>query len=129
MPLCSSCGGTNLVRVHRTALERVIYADAFQCRSCDRRMRRLHRKVAVRYGFLLSSTTRCIRCGTTEIRRASRRDRVDSLSGHVFSRLMRVSGAPLNSCDDCPLQYYDWRRPVARAQAPPDLNVGGSRSA
>jgi hypothetical protein len=65
--------------------------------------------------FLFSRHTVCVRCGTSRVQRLSRRDSVDSTSRHPFSALMRLFGAPLNRCQACRLQFYDWR-PIRHEQ-------------
>lgn len=49
------------------------------------------------------------------IHRVAKRDRVDDLSQHPLSWLLGVSGAPLNKCPACRLQYYDWHPPGTKA--------------
>ena len=61
--------------------------------------------------FYLSRYTSCIRCGNVDVRRVATLDLVDSRSKHIWSLLFRLAGAPLNKCDACRLQYYDWRVP------------------
>ena len=111
MPQCATCA-TPLVRVHRTALERVLYADAYECRPCGRRTRRLHPGISVRYNFFMSTHARCVNCGTAKVQRVAKRDYLDGLTGHPVSQLQRLTFAPLNRCATCRLQFYDWR-PVA----------------
>ena len=109
---CPSCGGT-LVRAHRSTFEKVFFADTYRCRKCDRRTRRLYHAVAIRLRFLLSPHTRCISCGTTDVRLLRKKDRVDTLSRSLLSRCMGRTGGSLHSCAACRLQYYDWRPVLA----------------
>ena len=111
MPQCATCTRP-LVRVHRSFLERLLYADAFECRSCRRRIRRLHPGISVRYNFFVSTHARCVNCGTAKVQRVAKRDLLDGLTGHPVSQLQRLTFAPLNRCAACRLQFYDWR-PVA----------------
>ena len=108
MPECPACGH-HLIRMHRTTAEKLIYAELFRCAHCDLRLRQLRGRRNAKISFLFSRYTRCIRCGTQHVRRISKRDRVDSVSRGVVSTLLRLTGAPLNKCDACRLQYYDWR--------------------
>jgi hypothetical protein len=126
MPQCQECGG-EMVRVHRAAPERVLYASAFKCRTCGRRLRRMRQAVARPYGFVFSAHTRCVRCGNEDVRRSSRRDRAESVSTSVFSRLLGLTGAPLNACGACRTQYHDWRRPMAKATTPSDSTSPAER--
>src|SRR4029079_5312355 len=109
---CSLCGRP-LTRVHRTFAERLLYSQVVGCK-CGYRSGKLHDHLAVlvprrTLRFVLSSTTCCIKCGRDDIERMVKRDRVDSMSRHLFSRIVRFTLAPLNRCPACRLQYYDWR--------------------
>src|SRR6476659_10549614 len=90
-----------LIRTRRTALERVIYSEAFHCPKCDGRIKRLHPLIEARISFYVSRYTRCIRCANPRIHRLHERDRLDSMSKSPTSQLMRVTGAPLNKCNIC----------------------------
>ena len=105
---CATCE-TPLVRVRRRFLERLLYADAYECRPCGRRVRRLHSGLSVRYNFFVSRQARCVNCGTAKVQRVAKRDLLDSLSGHPVSQLQRLTCAPLIRCAACRLQFYDWR--------------------
>ena len=111
MPYCPACDAP-LKRTHRTALERVLYAEVLFCSKCDLRVRRFHPSVRTPTEFLFSRHTSCIRCGTLNVRRSHGHDRIDPVSNHLLSWIQRVLGAPRNKCSACRLQYYDWRRPV-----------------
>ena len=63
----------------------------------------------MRLAFVFSTHSRCLNCGTSDVRRTSR-DRGDA-AFNGFNGLLRFLGAPLNSCVVCRTQYYDWRRP------------------
>jgi hypothetical protein len=102
------------MRTHRTPLERLIYSDVFRCRKCDLRTKRVHRALRVNSTFFFSRHTHCIRCGTPNVQRIHKRDRVDTFSRHPASRLLHLTGAPINKCAACRLQYYDWRPPLPR---------------
>jgi DNA-directed RNA polymerase subunit RPC12/RpoP len=108
MPQCGSCGH-HLTRIHRTALEKLVYADAFRCPTCGTRQKRPHQALDPHRSFVLSLSTRCIRCGSPRIERLKSRDYIDRVSRHPLSLLLAVTGAPLNRCPSCRLQYHDWR--------------------
>ena len=114
MPDCSTCG-KRLRRVHRTALEKLWYSAAYNCPQCVRRDRVPHEVVVAPLGFFFSRHTRCPQCGTPNIHRENKPDRIDSVSNHPVSLIQQLSGAPLYHCRACRLQYYDWRlpRPIA----------------
>ena len=109
---CPECG-SETEQVHRSAAQRVLYLRLYQCRMCLTYVARPRSWVGPFVGpsviFILSRHTLCIRCGNTEVRRMSHRDYVDSMSKHPFAVLMRLTGAPLNRCQSCRLQYHDWR--------------------
>jgi hypothetical protein len=108
MPPCGRCG-YHLTRTHRLLLEKVIYSETYSCAKCGERVRRLRRQIDPAHVFLLSLHTRCVQCGSTRIERLKARDRIDPVSSHPFSQLLRLTGAPVNRCPACRLQYYDWR--------------------
>jgi hypothetical protein len=117
MPECRECGAA-LRRTHRTALQKVIFRETFKCPRCLRRDKLLYlilegpsRWFQSARSFYLSRYTSCIRCGNVDVRRVAKLDLVGSQSKHVWSLLFRLAGAPLNKCDACRLQYYDWRVP------------------
>jgi hypothetical protein len=110
MPECPKCGGY-LVRIHRGLFRKVAYSALFRCRRCGLRTGKFHSWLSSNFQFVFSRHTRCVRCVTYDVRRGSRRDRIDGVSGHPFSLLQHILGAPLNKCPACRLQYYDWRRP------------------
>ena len=101
------------MRVRRRGLDRLIYSDALRCSNCGYQLKRVYPLWRSKVQFIFSRYTHCIRCGTAHVQRISKRDRVDSVSKDVLSRIQQVIGAPLNKCVACRLQYYDWRPPKA----------------
>ena len=116
MPECSSCG-RHLMRAHRGTIQKLLYMDVFRCTKCGNRLKRMHPVLRSNVQFCCSRYTRCIRCGTFDVHRLSKRDRVDTMSRHPASWFFRLLGAPLAKCTACRLQYYDWRpfKPGARS--------------
>jgi predicted RNA-binding Zn-ribbon protein involved in translation (DUF1610 family) len=108
MRQCPSCGG-HLTRKHRASVEKVLYSDVFRCPNCDYRLKRLHPSLDSNLSFVFSRHTHCVNCGSDNVHRLQKRDRIDSMSKHPLSLLFRLTGAPLNKCPSCRLQYYDWR--------------------
>jgi Zn ribbon nucleic-acid-binding protein len=104
MAACPACE-RHLTRRHRSPIERLLYSDAYECRHCGHQVRRLRRS----FRFPWSRYTCCPQCARQDVRVAARRDKVDSVSTHLLSRVQRWTGAPLNKCPACRLQYYDWR--------------------
>ena len=96
----------------------MIYTNVFRCTNCGYRLGWLRLFLRVNYKFVFSRYTHCIKCGTAYIQRSSKRDRIDSVSKNVLSRILFFSGAPVNKCIACRLQYYDWRPP--RPDAKPE---------
>jgi hypothetical protein len=115
MPECPNCG-RELKKTHRTALQKLLYSGAFVCPKCRFRMRRFRPTLRVNAIFVFSRYTHCINCGSSRVHRLSKRDRVDTMSHHVFSVLQHLTAAPLNKCTACRLQYYDWRPPKPVAE-------------
>ena len=120
MPACPSCT-RSLTRSHRRLLERVIYAETYQCAKCGRRAARLYPGLAVLLTFVFSRYTHCIQCGSKRVQRTSMRHHVEAPSRHPVSRLLGLTGAPLNKCPRCRLQYCDWRTPRPISPEQPDV--------
>jgi hypothetical protein len=108
MPQCAHCG-KHLVRAHRTPFQRLVFEDVFQCTKCGYRLERWRPIARVQVTFIFSRYSHCVQCGTSKVHRLTKRDRVDSISTNVLSLLFGFSGAPLNKCTACRLQYRDWR--------------------
>jgi hypothetical protein len=101
-----------MVRTHRGFVQKPLYWAVFRCDKCDYREKLVRPALRVKIGFIFSLHTHCIRCGTGHVHRLPKRDRIDSMSNHFASWLLRLTGAPLNKCPACRLQYYDWRTPL-----------------
>ena len=114
MAECPNCG-THLIRTHRTVVQKLFYADVLQCTKCGNRMKRLHSTLDASVSFFFSRYSHCIRCGTPDVYRLKKQDRIDSVSRHPASFLLALTGAPFNKCSSCRLQYHDWRRPGREA--------------
>jgi hypothetical protein len=99
-------------------MQKVLYNEIFRCTRCGYFLKHLHPLVDANLSFVFSRYTHCIRCGTSRVQRLKKRDRIDSMSKHLASLLLRLTGAPLNKCPACRLQYYDWRPPQ------PDVRQG-----
>ncbi len=94
---------------------RALYADTFRCRHCGFESRRVRQGLGALVTFVFSRYSRCIQCGTLDVQRLAKPDRVDWMSRHPLSLLMYVTGAPLNRCSPCRLQYHDWRPIVSKS--------------
>src|SRR6266542_1368572 len=117
MPEAPSCAH-HLVRTHRRPLQKLVFSEVFRCTKCGADVKRLHPILDLELSFVFSRYTRCIRCCTPRVQRLKKRDPIDSVSMHITSQLLRLTGAPLNKCPACRLQYYDWRPPQ------PDVRQG-----
>jgi hypothetical protein len=69
----------------------------------------MYTRAAVRLRYLFSFSTHCPRCGTADVIRRKRRDKIETMSPGLLSRLARLTGAPVRFCGACRLQYHDWR--------------------
>lgn len=118
MPRCPSCAHS-LTRARRRPLERLLFGETFLCSKCGHRSAHLYPGLAVRLTFVFSRFTRCVQCGSTRVQRTASRHLVDAPSRNLFSRLLGLTGAPLNKCSSCRVHYRDWRtpRPIPRVQA------------
>ena len=99
------------MRARRSSVQKLAYTDVFRCTNCDYRLSSPRPIWRANFRFTFSRYTHCIKCGTDAVHRLTKRDRVDSVSRSVISRILHLSGAPLNKCVACRLQYYDWRPP------------------
>jgi predicted nucleic acid-binding Zn ribbon protein len=106
MTQCPTCG-QRLHRRHRKRLEKLFYTDIYLCRKCGGtfKVRRLLPHLNPR----LAPYTHCVRCGTFDVHRVVKRDRIDPVSNSPSTWVHRFTGAPLYKCIACRLQYYDWR--------------------
>ena len=121
MLACWHCGG-ELRHVHRRLHEKWFCTAVYTCAECKLRIRCLRRWPTSDICFVFSKNTSCIRCGTSEVERLSKKDHIDPVSRHFFSLLFRVLGAPVNECHFCRLQYYDFR-PIRSKQAETSANT------
>jgi hypothetical protein len=116
---CPSCGRA-MVRTHRTALQRLIYRAAFRCPHCDRCVKHLHRPeewvLVARRRLSGARDTRCVRCGSSYVRRLSHDD-PENPKFRPFRAIIAWMGIPLKKCDRCLHTYYDWR--VSSLPPPP----------
>src|SRR4029079_4477488 len=104
MPGCPECG-RDLMRRHRKATQRIWYAEAFSCPGCDYQVKRMRPMFRSNLAFLASRHSCCVKCGTMNVHRMAKRDRIDTLSHNLFSWIFRLTGAPLTKCSICRLQY------------------------
>ena len=117
MPQCPDCS-KHMMRTHRSLVQKLLYSDVFRCTKCGRRVNRVHTALSVSFAFGFSRHSHCIRCGTENVQRLKKRDRIDSVSRHPASMLLALTGAPYNRCSSCRLQYHDWRRPAGKPARP-----------
>jgi hypothetical protein len=110
MTPCYHCG-KHLIRVHRTAFEKLLWYDMYQCSECKHRQGSYHRGLYAHFRFLFSRHSRCIRCGSEAVQRLKKRDKVDGFSQNPLALMQILIGAPVNRCSPCRLQFFDWRRP------------------
>jgi DNA-directed RNA polymerase subunit RPC12/RpoP len=103
MRKCSRCGG-RLRRVHRTLLERLGYMAIYQCQACKQEQVVLRRW---RYHFGLGP--RCPICGSYRITKLRARDRIDPMRTGFLNLLERLGHGKLFHCRFCRVQFYDRR--------------------
>jgi predicted RNA-binding Zn-ribbon protein involved in translation (DUF1610 family) len=111
---CPKCGG-HLEKVHRTAVERIVFSSTHACRKCHFRSQTPHHWWYSAFMPFFSRYTICVKCGTTKVYRMKKRDPLDHLSKHPLSLIQQMLFAPRNRCVFCRMQYHDLR-PLA-----PDL--------
>jgi len=111
---CDWCGNT-VGRVRRTKWERLTSAIVYQCPDCQRKT-----KIPKFPGLYIFSLRRtCPKCGTPQLERLRKRDRIDPLYHNPLSLIQALFGASIFWCPFCRLQFYDLRPgwPVRRAGA------------
>ena len=86
------------MRTHRTAVQKLLYANVSRCTKCGNHTKRLHPILDANVSFFFSRYSHCIRCGTPDVYRLTKQDRIDSVSRHPASLLLALTGAPFNSC-------------------------------
>jgi len=105
MPTCPHCG-KRLLRVRRTLFEKLLHSDIYVCSGCRKRVGARRPSVV----FLFSKHARCIQCGSSEVARLAKPDKVDSFTTNALGLAQRLVGAPVCRCSPCRVQFYDWRR-------------------
>ena len=108
MVRCPQCGA-GVQRARRRGLERLLYVHLYRCVGCGARVEEMRPVFRSTLNFVFSRCTRCIKCGSTDVQRRTKRDSVEPVSKHVLSRLLFLTAAPIHRCPTCRLQYYDWR--------------------
>jgi hypothetical protein len=106
------------VRVHRNVLEKFLWSSKYECSDCKRREGAYHRYIYAHWRFLFSRHSRCIRCGSEAVERLKKRDKVDGFSLNPLALIQVLTGAPVNRCSPCRLQFFDWRKPREGAITP-----------
>ena len=107
---CHGCG-KRLIRVHRTRLEKLVWSDMYECPKCNRRTGAYHAFLYAHSRFLFSRHSCCVRCGSRAVQRLKKRDKVDGFSHDPLAWVQALTGAPVNRCSPCRLQFFDWRKP------------------
>ncbi len=102
-----------MTRARRKLWERSIYIEFLRCRACDRRIgqKRLF------YNYF-DWSPRCPCCGTADLERRTKADRVDRLLCNPFRLLQRLAGGAIYHCEVCRVQFHDLRQPLATVASP-----------
>jgi len=114
-PICRDCGG-QLARVPRTLADKLIWSEIYACPTCKRRTGTYYRFLYAHCRFMFSRHSRCIRCGSEAVRRLMKRDEVDGFTHNPLGLILALTAAPINHCNSCRLQFFDWRNPRPRAK-------------
>jgi len=99
---CQKCGAV-MSRSHRRGIERLIFAQAFRCSSCNARKGLSF----IDAGF--GESVSCPRCGNGVPDRRSKPDKVDSMRHSPINLIHWMLGGRLYHCVFCRLQFYDIR--------------------
>jgi len=103
MRKCSRCGG-RLRRIHRTLFERLGYMAIYQCQRC-----REEQVVLRRWRYHFGPGTRCPLCGSRRVTKLKAPDRIDPMLGGFLNFLERMFNGKLYHCRFCRIQFYDRR--------------------
>ena len=104
MLTCPHCR-KRLLHVRRRPVEKLLYSDMYACSACKKRVGARRASLL----FLFSKHTRCIKCGSSEVARLAKPDRVDQFTANRWGLVQRLLGAPVWRCSPCRIQFYDWR--------------------
>jgi len=104
MRKCKQCNEI-LARSHRRFWEKPVYSVVFECRECESR-------VGAKRNFFhyFGGYAKCPRCGSEEIAKRSKRDRIDRMIRTPISVFQSLTGGSLYHCFFCRIQFYDLRR-------------------
>jgi uncharacterized protein with PIN domain len=127
MPKCPECA-KHMIRTHRSHIQKIVYTDTFRCPKCGYKFGTVRPWLRIKAGYIFSRFTRCVRCGTLNVHRSQKRDRVDRPTRQFLGRIQRIVFAPLNKCEACRLQYYDWRPPYPFQPANASAAAAGESS-
>jgi len=119
---CGQCGG-KLRRVHRTLFERFQYLAVYECRDCD-----TEAPVPRPSTYHLGPHCRCPRCGTLQLVRLKKRDRIDGMHHGFLNLVERLAGGRLIHCRLCRLQFYDRRVLASEAAAAEKQEAGSAKN-
>src|SRR5262245_25711919 len=106
MPQCRTCG-KRMRRVHRTFVERLFYMGIFECAQC-----RAPDGFPRRYTVYLGTHSRCPLCGTYRLRPLAAKDHIDRMLMTPMNAWQKIRGGHLYHCRYCRVQFYD-QRPLA----------------
>ena len=104
MLTCPHCH-KRLLHVRRRPFEKLLYSDVYACSGCKKRIGA--RRAS--FIFLFSKHTRCIVCGSPQVARLAKPDRVNQFTTNRGGLVQRWVGAPVWRCSPCRVQFYDWR--------------------
>lgn len=103
MRKCSRCGG-RLRRIHRTLIERIGYMAIYQCQRC-----REEQVVLRRWRYHFGPGARCPLCGSRRVTRLKAPDQIDPMTGGFLNFMERIVKGKLFHCRFCRIQFYDRR--------------------
>jgi DNA-directed RNA polymerase subunit RPC12/RpoP len=93
-------------------VERFIYAEAFRCDSCEKRVR------IATFNLKRLRYVKCPSCHSVDLTILKRPDRIDRMQKGLLNALQRVGGGKLYHCWFCRIQFYDTRPRCEMARKP-----------
>ena len=109
MRKCTRCGG-RLRRVHRTLFERLGYMAIYECQRCHE-----EQVVLRRWRYHFGPGPRCPKCGSHRATKLKEPDHIDPMCTGLLNFLERAVSGKLYHCRFCRVQFYD-RREIAPAE-------------
>jgi len=85
--------------------QRLLSQAVFDCERCDIRFH-----VRKRFFSIFGRYAECPECGTRDLSRPIKRDRIDRMTRNPGRLVLAIAGCSLYHCRFCRFQFRDWRK-------------------